>query len=82
MVSLTGRLCILQMTGFRHVRCRTCRLNFYQETVRCTALLSPAEAYSEDVKKGLKEFFDWLREAVRGQPQLRPVPIPVRVRDR
>ncbi|MGY2894498.1 hypothetical protein ACVWZX_002517 [Deinococcus sp. UYEF24] len=54
----------------------------YQGTVRCAALLSLKAAYSNGVKKGLKEFFDWLREAVRGQPQLRPVPIPVRVRDR
>jgi len=34
------------------------------------------------VKKELKEFFDRLREALRGQRPLQPVPIPVRVRDR
>ena len=32
--------------------------------------------------KGLREFIDWLREALKGAPQPQPVPIPVRVRDR
>ncbi|MDP9763077.1 hypothetical protein QO006_000490 [Deinococcus enclensis] len=32
--------------------------------------------------KGLREFIDWLREALKGaaQPQPQPVPVPVRVR--
>ncbi|BDP42037.1 hypothetical protein DAETH_20060 [Deinococcus aetherius] len=32
--------------------------------------------------KGLREFIDWLREALKGSPQPQPVPIPVRVRER
>ncbi|MBB5377230.1 hypothetical protein HNQ07_002703 [Deinococcus metalli] len=32
--------------------------------------------------KGLREFIDWLREALQGTPEPRLVPIPVRVRDR
>ncbi|MCP2013895.1 hypothetical protein L1280_001023 [Deinococcus sp. HSC-46F16] len=32
--------------------------------------------------KGLREFIDWLREALKGAPQPQPVPVPVRVRDR
>ncbi|GBF06504.1 hypothetical protein DAERI_090090 [Deinococcus aerius] len=34
------------------------------------------------VMKGLREFIDWLREALKGAPQPQPVPVPVRVRDR
>ena len=30
--------------------------------------------------KGLREFIDWLREALKGEPQPQLVPIPVRVR--
>ncbi|GAA5500593.1 hypothetical protein Dxin01_00315 [Deinococcus xinjiangensis] len=36
--------------------------------------------YTRDMK-GLREFIDWLREALKG-PQPQPVPIPVRTRER
>ena len=31
---------------------------------------------------GLREFIDWLREALKGLQEPKPVPVPVRVRDR
>lgn len=52
-----------------------------KRTVTSGASAPPPSLYTGSMK-GLREFIDWLREVLRGEPQPQPVPVPVRVRDR